>query len=360
MKKVLIATHIKFWNQYSGDSSRLQALIEFLNCRVELTVAYGGNVTDEDLRTIVILKKGLRLELLGSKTEIPEYIGLFSAFMAGRYFDVCIIEHVLLSFLAPVVPDHSRLMLDTHDIASDRSKSFKKMDENTTMMDISEEQELQYYRAFDHVILIQQNDYNKISRILGKDKTILAPHPVVAEQQEIRRSVKTIGFVASAYSPNVDSVNWFINHVWSRIRKLGVSLDIYGTVYRGMDLDHLDGVNIKGVVPDLSQIYKTIDIVINPVRFGAGLKIKNVEAMGNGLPLVTTTHGASGIIDGEWTDCLLVADDPELFYRHLNLLIESYDRRKSLGDNAYRLTRTKFSPEQCFNELFARINEPVE
>ncbi|NRB47195.1 MAG: glycosyltransferase family 4 protein [Saprospiraceae bacterium] len=55
-------------------------------------------------------------------------------------------------------------------------------------------------------------------------------------------------------------------------------------------------MKFHGYVPNLQSIFNDIDIMINPVQMGAGLKIKSVEAMANGLPLVTTTHSATGLM----------------------------------------------------------------
>ena len=74
-----------------------------------------------------------------------------------------------------------------------------------------------------------------------------------------------------------------------------------------------NGIIIKGFVSEeeLSELYATCRVVVVPLRYGAGVKGKVVEAIYNGAPIVTTSIGAEGIPQVE--DVLLVEDEPEAF-----------------------------------------------
>jgi len=85
-------------------------------------------------------------------------------------------------------------------------------------------------------------------------------------------------------------------------------------------------------------------------EFGAGLKIKNMEALANGVPLVTTTHGARGLEDIQQKGFLL-ADDPGDFTQAITSLIESKALRQQLGEYAHDYIKDNFSPETCFRPL---------
>lgn len=108
-------------------------------------------------------------------------------------------------------------------------------------------------------------------------------------------------FVGSfGHAPNVDAVIWFVKEVMPIIRRShpDVSLKIVGgnvpeSIAGITDLN----VDILGWVSDveLQDLYKKSKVVVVPLRFGAGLKLKVVEAMAKGVPLVTTGVGAQGI-----------------------------------------------------------------
>ena len=67
-----------------------------------------------------------------------------------------------------------------------------------------------------------------------------------------------------------------------------------------------------GEVTNLKEVYEMADVVVSPVLFGTGLKIKNIESLGFSKPLVTTTAGAEGLEDGIGK-AFFVANVPEQF-----------------------------------------------
>jgi glycosyltransferase involved in cell wall biosynthesis len=69
---------------------------------------------------------------------------------------------------------------------------------------------------------------------------------------------------------------------------------------------------ILGVVDDLTPVYASARMAVNPVRFSTGLSIKSIEALGYAMPLVTTTAGAAGLA-GKLGPAAIVADDDREF-----------------------------------------------
>lgn len=109
-------------------------------------------------------------------------------------------------------------------------------------------------------------------------------------------------FVAGfAHGPNVDAAKWLVESVMPQVwaRHPGVKLSLVGSnpteAVRALAGDH---VEVTGFVSDeeLAQRYGVARVAIVPLRFGAGVKGKVVEAMQQGLPLVTTGVGAQGLI----------------------------------------------------------------
>lgn len=109
-------------------------------------------------------------------------------------------------------------------------------------------------------------------------------------------------FVAGfAHGPNVDAAKWLVESVMPQVwaRHPGVKLSLVGSnptdAVRALADDH---VEVTGFVSDeeLARRYGAARVAIVPLRFGAGVKGKVVEAMQQGLPLVTTGVGAQGLI----------------------------------------------------------------
>ncbi|NBC36895.1 glycosyltransferase [Novosphingobium sp. FSY-8] len=119
-----------------------------------------------------------------------------------------------------------------------------------------------------------------------------------------------------AHPPNRDGLLWFVTHVMPLLRGRvpGVRLTVVGS-NAPADVLALDGGDIRvlGQVSDdaLAAAYDAAAVAVAPLRFGAGVKGKVVEAMARGVPVVTTSIGAQGIAQAD--QALFVADAAEGF-----------------------------------------------
>jgi O-antigen biosynthesis protein len=126
------------------------------------------------------------------------------------------------------------------------------------------------------------------------------------------------------HPPNVDAMRWFVKEIFPIIKaKLPeIELTIVGS-NPTTDIIQLsgEGVTVTGRLSDeeLQQQYLIRRMVIAPLRYGAGVKGKIIEAMYYNVPTVTTSIGAEGICEAEKT--LFIGDEPQDF---ANLVIRAY------------------------------------
>lgn len=120
-----------------------------------------------------------------------------------------------------------------------------------------------------------------------------------------------------AHPPNADAVLWFAGEVYPLIRR---EMEIPFYVVGSKVTDEIkaleqpgNGIIIKGFVSEeeLEELYASCRLVVVPLRYGAGVKGKVIEALYNGAPIVTTSIGAEGIPDAE--DVMVVEDAPDAF-----------------------------------------------
>ena len=117
------------------------------------------------------------------------------------------------------------------------------------------------------------------------------------------------------YPPNVDAVRWFADRVLPLVHRTGpgARFRIVGRSAEAVaDLDLFDGVSVVGAVDSMRDELAAADVAVVPIRSGAGTRLKVLEAMANGLPMVSTTVGCEGI-DVADRQQLLIADGPEAF-----------------------------------------------
>lgn len=354
-KKVVIITEIPFWRQFAGHTARLSSMIDYLKKKTDLTIIFGGPIYKQELKQI-ITNTGVKIipfDIL--KLGPANFADFVKKFMGVHHFDVCIIEYVELSYLLDSIPDKTKIYLDTHDLKSKRENEFARIGLKRERFTLKEE--IDIFKQYDKVLMIQKPDFMKVSGIIGKRKTLYIPHAIKLIKQPIRRKVEKIGFIASSYPLNIDGLSWFLNKVWCSKGFRNCQLDIYGSICSyGYYFKKFHNVNFIGPYNKPDEVYCKVDILINPVRLGSGLKIKNIEALGSGIPLITLEHGAIGLEEIS-EDGFLTAQNSHDFRDKLLLLISDYKLRKALSDKSYSYMSKFFSPESCYGPLERSIYE---
>ena len=352
MKSVLLLTDVAFWSRSAGHCTRIFELVRTVALHTRLTIVFIGlpGPVDE-----VILSASLRCELIFLEKDRPrtaaQYGRQMKRLLRLRQFDFCIVEYCHLSYYLDCLPGKPRTILDIHDIMSERSDSFRRFHYDHDIP-LTREMERAIFQLYDYVIVICDADFNSLKENVPDYGLLLCPHPAETRYKKNRAVASAIGFVGSGYLPNLDAIETFLDHCWPAIAaKYDVSLHIYGNVgYRLAGCPLPASVRRMGFVEDPAKIYEECDVMINPVRFGAGLKIKNIEALAYGLPLITSTHGARGLEKGAG-EAFLVADGPAEWIAGTSELMEDYSLRERLSVNANLFIARHFSVTQCFDPL---------
>jgi len=353
-KKMVIITDIPFWRHIAGHMARITTLITYLKTRVHLTVIYGGFTSKRERETNIYNLSGFKLVTFNKTESGPaEFASFIKNYLLKHSYVACIIEYIELSYLLDSIPAGTQIYLDTHDLKSTREAEF--MRHGLSYKKFSWKEEISIMKQYDKVILIQKKEYEKVSGVLGKDKTLLISHAVNLPRQKLRKVVTNIGFIASSYPPNVEGLIWFLKNVWASFSDDYISLSVYGSICTYSHFfSKYRNVNVKGIFNDITSVYSEVDIVINPVRFGAGIKIKNLEALGSGIPLITLPHGATGLEELA-NKGFLVAVNKTDFLNNLTLLTTDYRMRKSLADHACKFISRYYSPDHCYSPLLSSI-----
>lgn len=167
---------------------------------------------------------------------------------------------------------------------------------------------------------------------------------------EKRKGILFVG--GFSHTPNIDAVKWFAAEIFPKIREKNPNISFIIAGSNAPDeIRALDGNDIvfKGFVTDkeLSDLYSNCRIVVVPLRYGAGVKGKVLEALYNGCPLVTTDIGAEGIkgIEG----VAEIQNEPEDFARAILDLYEDGQRLAEMSRKSVAFIRENFSTEAAWN-----------
>lgn len=238
------------------------------------------------------------------------------------------------------------------ELHKEESEKWKKIE-----LDIMRKSDVVYYPSY-----IEEEAIHKIDKKINvKAITAYIFDNIDTKTTFDFNSKKGILFVGGfRHRPNVDGVLWFANNVYPIIRKkLNIPFYIVGSnaPKEIKKLGKRSGIIVKGFVSDeeLKELYSNTKMVVAPLRYGAGIKGKIVEAMYNGIPVVTTSIGAEGIKDAE--KIMKIADDQEDFAEKvLNLYNDekelqkmSLDSRKNISkyfnqEAAWKIIEEDFDP----------------
>lgn len=159
-----------------------------------------------------------------------------------------------------------------------------------------------------------------------------------------------------AHPPNADGVLWFAREVFPRIREALPETKFYVVGSRVTEEiqaleGQIPGVVIKGFVSEeeLTALYQSCRMVVVPLRYGAGVKGKVVEAIYNGAPIVTTSVGAEGIPEVE--KVLSIADGPQEFAAKVIQLYADPGKLKEMAEKTQKYIRRYFSLEGAWMRI---------
>lgn len=174
---------------------------------------------------------------------------------------------------------------------------------------------------------------------------------------EDRKNILFVGGVN--HPPNADGLKWFVNEIFPQIVKVipDIKLNVAGSnVTDEIRQLQSSNINILGFVSDeeLQNLYKTTRVVIAPLRYGAGMKGKVVEALYNQIPIITTDIGVEGI--DNLNKAITIANESNDFANKLIELYTNKDKNEYAANNSINIIKKQFSVEVMSDVLEKGLN----
>jgi len=173
---------------------------------------------------------------------------------------------------------------------------------------------------------------------------------------EFDQTEKSLIFMGTlSWEPNIDGLLWFIEQVFPKIIKQDEKVKFY---VLGKQSDkrlakisqHIPQIELCGFIEDIDEYLKRSRLFIVPLRFGSGMKVKVLEGMYRGLPMVTTEVGAEGL-EVEADQHLLIANEPERFANSCLRLLKDKELWTALRDSSRELVAEKYTWAPLFKEM---------
>jgi glycosyltransferase involved in cell wall biosynthesis len=206
---------------------------------------------------------------------------------------------------------------------------------------ITRRREVAVYRSADAVIAASQPDADTLEKEGGIGPIFVFPIVIPVRRRRKRARAREVIFVGGFnHPPNTDGLLWFVNEIWPRVRETvpDATLSIVGSNAPAeiLALAQKPGVQVLGHVPDTAPYLDRAAVSIAPLRYGAGMKGKVVEALACGVPVVTTTVGIQGLSPRIGLD-LEAVDEPEQFAGAVIRLLQDPESAERMGTAGQQL-----------------------
>ncbi len=160
--------------------------------------------------------------------------------------------------------------------------------------------------------------------------------------------------------PNLDGLKWYLNNVHNIVVKMEPKafLTILGKNPPEFCKKY-PNVNIVGYVPKVQPYYNRANVFIVPLFVGSGVRLRILEAMAMGLPVVSTSIGAEGVAATE-ADGLFISDIPEMFATNIVNLIQEQKLASELRKNARDFIEKNYSVEKTIKVIYNEYKRLLE
>ena len=281
-------------------------------------------------------------------------------------YDVVQIEHSRMAPYLEAVPlgSHVARVLDLHNVTSSQYERLARIEltpigriRSWLYSRMMRRWEPQYAERFDSCLAVSNQDREELLSANPRLRVEVIPNGVdtnLFKPFAPSQGKPALLFVGNMeYAPCADAAIWFCRQILPRIRRRLGEVEVW-IVGRSPppELSRLgrDGVHVTGQVEDVVPFYQRSSLSIVPLRAGGGTRLKILESMALGRPVVSTTIGCEGldVVDGEH---LLVADDPENFADSALRLLTDEAQSQKMAHQARQLVVSRYDWNSIAEQL---------
>ncbi len=296
--------------------------------------------------------------------KINEDLCELAARVAARIEPVAVVAQYAWSARAlSGIDDHVLKLVDTIDIQHRRRSHAQAAGSDLPHHVCSMEEEVGELSHADVLIAIQKNEKITLKEMCPDQHVIVAEHalPVEAECPHSPHSSYTVLFIGAKYDPNNRGLEEFLEDSWPKIHEAypGSRFVVCGSVCIPFKDKHIEGVSFKGIVRDLAPYYEQAAIVINPVPYGSGLKIKTVEALCRAKCLISTPSGVEGLEDAADPPFFVVPSAGQMSDIIISLLGDPPLRRE-IEEKTWNYSKQRLAPGPVYADLVQALRKPKD
>lgn len=305
------------------------------------------------------------MRLVGDMVEETGYDLVIAEFgEMGMY----LYRNPYLSAVHKVVSCHRCLTTAFSKYAETRGLPVMLRIKSASQVRMLEKYEFEMYSAMDHILTLTAEDRFTLLNYSPQLPVSVIPPGIdfdYLERDGLNKTPEPVILMCGYFSDksNHDAALWFMEQIWPRISGKHPTLSC---MFIGEGASHemertalqTDRIHVVGAVDDLRPYREQASIFINPIRLGSGLRIKVLEAMATGLPVVTTALGAAGMPAQNGVNCF-IADTPELFSESIEWLLNDQKLAETMGARGKKMVQSRYNIESTTSGLEQLLTEVV-
>ncbi|SHJ17436.1 Glycosyltransferase involved in cell wall bisynthesis [Mesonia phycicola] len=374
MNQLLIIGYVWPEPNSSAAGSRMLQLIElFLQKQWKITYA---SPAKESEFAIDLKDYGVEVKKIKTNSatfddfikELQPQAVMFDRFMMEEQFGWRVAENC---------PDAIRI-LDTEDLHFFRKARHEAVKKNRDLQkeDLHTDEakrEIASILRCDMSLIISEAEHQLLTNTFQVNSNLLHYIPLLTptlsekEQESLKTFEERKDFIFIGnflHQPNWDAVLYLKSKVWPLIKKQlpQANLNIYGA-YASQKVEQLhnqkEGFLIKGRAVNAKDELQKARVLLAPLRFGAGIKGKFIDAMLVGTPSITTTIGAEGIC-GTYPWAGEIANKDECIAKEAVKIYEKPKRWKLAQQNGFSILERRFQKEHFSSAFWDKVTEVKE
>ena len=204
--------------------------------------------------------------------------------------------------------------------------------------------------AYGHIVCSEREKSQLLAiapsaRVTVIENGVDCPYYTGLNSAPVRNRIVFVGKMD--YPPNIEASTRFAKTTWPLVKEHfpEFTLSVVGSCPTASveALRSLPGVEVTGTVPDVRPYYRDALAAVVPLRTGGGTRLKILEAMAAGVPVISTSLGAEGLAVSPGSDILIAGpDDHGAWVRHLLDLRQSEERRQQITARAHQLVESRY------------------
>ncbi len=356
LKRVAAQHEVWFLAFLEGGRDEADFMPVYEVCHRVITVPFQmGAALSQPIEILRYLLRGIPIDL--RLYQSPQMVAQIQQLTTTTEFDVVQIEHPIMMPYLEALPEalQKRAVLVAHDVDFKKYRRIAAIEPRVARKlrvllhsKMMERWEAKYAGRFPRYVTVSDVDGRVL---LAKNPAIrleVVPNGTDAKathilpESEDEANLVYVGTMA--YPPNVDAVQWFTGGILPLVRQ--VRDDVHFWIVGRKPVAAVkalasDAIHVTGAVDSVEPYYADSTICVVPLRAGGGTRLKILEAMALGRPVISTSIGCEGleVTDGE---NIIIADDEQTFASKILELLADKERRRKIAAGGRKLVEEKY------------------